>query len=243
MDGVLSSLASASLADDGVWQTLPDDLCKHVAEQCILAGDYGDVPLLRLVCREWKGSIDRCVESLVLCGTRQVAKASKMPYVKQVTIQESATPELIEAISHMALLTKLELRHMPRPDSVGPRVYESLQLLTGLKSLIMTNIESLTDNQATKLLPMTHLTSCEFAHCSHLSTGTLQVLAQLPALQSLTLKGCYRVGDEGLKAFLSGCAPLTQLHILGWCPVTPAGLRSLSELRTLKDLKKGPLKR
>jgi hypothetical protein len=224
-----------SMATDA-WQGLPDDLCKHVAQRCYLLHHRDVVPLLRLTCRDWKDSIDRCLETLEVDGRKNVFLATPMPYVKHVTVNKSLSVDLVTVLSRMPQLKTLVLRDVWCSDEA----FEAFPLLNQLKSLSVVNVEALTDEQAPAMLKgLPQLTHCEFVHCSSIGRGTLEALSQLPALQSLVFNGCYQVSDWGLQAFATGCAPLRRLHMIGWCDVTPPGLARLAAaLPGLTDLQK-----
>eukprot|EP01047_Picozoa_sp_COSAG01_P016748 COSAG01_NODE_866_length_13045_cov_12.921288_6_plen_1707_part_00 len=72
----------------------------------------------------------------------------------------------------------------------------------------------------------TKLIKFQLSHCSVTDVGLCAVAATCPQLKVLTLDGCGKVTDEGLRA-LAACVQLTHLN-LNFCSVTDDGLRTVA---------------
>ncbi|CBN75250.1 conserved unknown protein [Ectocarpus siliculosus] len=115
----------------------------------------------------------------------------------------------------------------------NPRVTNALLAELGRKvsimSLSLAHNDAMTLEGIESLAGLRALASLDISGCK-VTNGWLKVIAKLPALETLLLRGCTKVADLGILGLSRGAPSLTCLDLAGCTGVTDAGVAHLSSM-------------
>ncbi|CAM9914523.1 unnamed protein product, partial [Ectocarpus sp. 8 AP-2014] len=115
----------------------------------------------------------------------------------------------------------------------NPRVTNALLAELGRKvsimSLSLAHNDAMTLEGIESLAGLRALASLDISGCK-VTNGWLKVIAKLPALETLVLRGCTKVADLGILGLSRGAPSLTCLDLAGCTGVTDAGVAHLSSM-------------
>lgn len=133
-------------------------------------------------------------------------------------------PRVFSTLS-FASLTSLALRHSRR--AVDANITNILDSCVQLKELDLTGCAGIT--KACSCSATLQLESLDLSDCSGVDdAGLMQTISQMPHLNCLYLRRCFRITDTSLVGMASYCTSLKQLSVSDCVKVTDFGVRELA---------------
>lgn len=195
---------------------------------------------IRLVCSLWRECLS---DSITWLSPRCLAKLSISQFhgLKELTLKRCAnsgqdqTTSTISAVSSLQNLTTLDVSGLSCfNDAVLDNIAKGLP---SLSTLLMDRCDCVSDRGAGFLVSFSSLTHLSMCACSQITSKGVAYLAALPRLLDLNLARCKHVDDRALTALAKNQTPLERLTLAWTRRITNAGLLSVAQLSTLRDLK------
>ncbi|CAN0316451.1 unnamed protein product [Ectocarpus sp. 12 AP-2014] len=123
-------------------------------------------------------------------------------------------------------VAELSLDRNPRVTNV---LLAELGRKVSIMSLSLAHNDAMTLEGIESLAGLRALASLDISGCK-VTNGWLKVIAKLPALETLVLRGCTKVADLGILGLARGAPSLTCLDLAGCTGVTDAGVAHLSSM-------------